>query len=171
MSILGCSILLIGNFYIAQLLYSKDFFEAWNYVPPLLIGTVFNGLALIEGCIFTAAKKTADVTKTTIYGALVNTFFNFILIPYYGAYGAAFATMIGYFTTWFIRSINLKSIIQMKVNWKYQILIIILLFLQLIPSLIRKVYWIQIPIMILLICFQSNYLKRFMKIFKNKDIK
>ncbi len=82
-----------------------------------------------------------------------------------------FATMIGYFTTWFIRSINLKSIIQMKVNWKYQILIIILLFLQLIPSLIRKVYWIQIPIMILLICFQSNYLKRFMKIFKNKDIK
>ena len=171
MSILDCSILLIGNFYIAQLLYSKDFFEAWNYVPPLLIGTVFNGLALIEGCIFTAAKKTADVTKTTIYGALVNTFFNFILIPYYGAYGAAFATMIGYFTTWFIRSINLKSIIQMKVNWKYQILIIILLFLQLIPSLIRKVYWIQIPIMILLICFQSNYLKRFMKIFKNKDIK
>lgn len=170
-SILGCSILLIGNYYIAQLLYSKDFFVAWSYVPPLLIGTVFNGLALVEGCIFTAAKKTAGVTKTTIYGALVNTLFNFILIPYYGAYGAAFATMIGYFTTWFIRSLNLKSIIQMKVNWKYQILIIILLFLQLIPSLTRKVYWMQIPIMVLLICFQSTYLKNFMKIFKDKDVK
>lgn len=55
-SIIGCSILLIFNIFIAKILYSK-LFEAWHYVPPLLIGTVFNGLALFEGCIFTAVKN------------------------------------------------------------------------------------------------------------------
>ena len=61
-SIIVCSLIMVFNIYIARVLYAKDFFAAWKYVPFLLVGTVFNGIALFEGCIFTAVKKTKDVS-------------------------------------------------------------------------------------------------------------
>ena len=88
-SILGCSALLFLNPLIARFLYMKEFYEAYQYTPILLIGTVFYGLALFEGCLYTAVKKTRGVAVTTIIGAVCNTALNILLIPHFGAYGAS----------------------------------------------------------------------------------
>ena len=128
--ILVCSIILLLNIPVASILYSKDFFEAWHYVPMLLVGTVFNGLALFEGCIFTAVKQTKTVSSTTVVGAVVNTALNFLLIPKFGAYGAAFATMVGYITIWGVRAIRLRNVIRMKIKWKSLIPAVCALFIQ-----------------------------------------
>ena len=159
-SILGCSMLLIGNIFIADLLYSKDFFVAWKYVPPLLVGAVFNGIALFEGCLFTAVKRTKDVSKTTILAVLVNIVLNFLLIPKLGALGAAIATMIGYISIWAVRTIQMKQIITMKVHWFIHFLCLSLLLVQSIISLLEGLYWIQIPVMILIIFFQKQDLRK-----------
>ncbi|MBR0485627.1 MAG: oligosaccharide flippase family protein [Oscillospiraceae bacterium] len=159
-SILGCSGIMLFNIWITRLLYAKDFFTAWQYVPPLLLGTVFNGIALFEGCIFTAVKKTKEVSSTTILGAVVNTIFNFILIPAIGALGAAIATMIGYFSIWFIRTLQMHKIIKLKADWKSQIFGYALLLGQCIIALnFQQIYW-QIPIVILVILSQKNYLSQ-----------
>lgn len=157
LSMIGCSILLICNIPIARLLFAKEFFEAWKYVPPLLLGTVFNGLALFEGCIFTAVKRTKDVSKTTLMGAGFNTVMNIILIPNLGALGAAFATLLGYFTVWAMRTYQLKSIIKLKVNWKLQIFGLIILAIQSFVALCNDCYIIQ-SIALIVIAFSFRKL-------------
>ncbi len=159
-SYLGCAALLIVNIFIARILYSNDFFIAWKYVPFLLVGTVFNGIALFEGCIFTAVKKTKDVSLTTIMGTVVNTVLNFALIPVSGATGAALATMIGYSSIWIVRTFQLRKIVKLKVNWRTQIESSVLLIAQAVLAMTDQFYCIQIiPTCILLIIQRNNVFK------------
>ncbi len=111
-----CSMIMILNVLIAHFLYSNSFFEAWKFVPPLLISVVYNSISLFIGGIFTAVKDTKLLSKSTIIGAIINTIMNFILIYYFSAYGAAIATMLGYFTVLLIRFIFVQKYIKMKTN-------------------------------------------------------
>lgn len=132
--ILGCSIILIVNIPIAHILYSKEFFEAWKFVPPLLISVVFNAMALFIGSIFVAIKDTKTLAISTIVGAVVNTICNFILIFYWQALGAGIATLIGYATTFIMRHAILRKHIKMKIKMKRDIIAYIVLILQMITS-------------------------------------
>lgn len=163
-SYLGCTILLIFNIFIATILYSNGFFIAWKYVPFLLVGTVFNGIALFEGCIFTAVKKTKDVSITTIMGTLVNTLLNFILIPVIGATGAAFATMVGYSSIWIVRTFQLRKIVRLKVDWRVQIESSILLIVQAILAMTDQFYWIQVIPACILLMIQRNTVFKVVKV-------
>ena len=144
MSILACSAIMVLNIPIANVLYPNSFFTAWQYVPFLLVGTVLNGIALFQGCIFTAIKKTSIISRTTLFGASINTLGNFILIKMWGGLGAASATMIGYFVTWVVRSIYLKSYIKMKVDWKKHYLALALLLAQSVIAVFVSGYWRQL---------------------------
>lgn len=143
-SFIGCSVIMIFNIYLAKILYSNDFYQAWQSVPFLLLGTVFNGLALFEGHLFGAVKKTKAVSYTTFAGAAINTIMNFALIPFIGAVGAAAATCLGYFATWTVRTIQMKKIVSMKVKWNYQITCLFLLFLQSIIATIYGKFYYQV---------------------------
>ena len=112
-----CSCLMMLDIPIAKLLYANEFFDAWVYVPPLLISVVFNAMSLFIGSIFTAVKDTKTLSISTIVGALVNIVCNFIFIYYWEAYGAALATLIGYLTVFIMRHIILRKHIHMKVMW------------------------------------------------------
>lgn len=155
-SFLACSLIMLFNITIAHILYSKNFFVAWKYVPFLLLGTAFNGLGLFNGCIFAAAKKTKEISITTVVSALINTALNFILIPLVGAYGAAFATMIGYFSIWFMRTLRMKSVIKMNVNWKKQVLMMIVLLMQCIAASANESFLYQLPFVLLLFVIQRK---------------
>ena len=159
-SLIGCSIILILNPVIARILYAKEFFEAWRYAPALLVGAVFNGLSLFEGCLFTAVKRTKDVSKTTLIGASVNTILNLILIPLIGAYGAAIATFCGYLTVWIVRTISLRKIIVMKVSWVVQILCMITIMIQGTLATIGGFVGFQTCLLIIMIFIQRKNLKR-----------
>lgn len=158
-SFVGCSFILLFHIPLARLLYAKDFFVAWKYVPPLLVGTVFNGLALFEGCIFTAVKRTRDVSMTTFIGAVINTVFNFILIPFWGALGAAIATMAGYFFIWIIRTVRVRSIVKMKVKWIDQILACLLIIVQGVIALSENMIMLQIVFFMIMILCQWRSLR------------
>ena len=163
-SIISCSIILLFNILIAKLLYAKDFFEAWHYVPPLLVGMVFNGIALFEGCIFTAVKKTKEVSKSTIVGSVLNTIFNFILIPSFGALGASISTMIGYITIWLVRTYKMNQIVKIKMNWSVQIVSFVLLLLQSVIALCTTEVYLQIPLTILIFISQLHVISSIMKL-------
>ena len=162
-SFLMCSVILIGNPILARFLYAKEFFHAWCYVPPLLLGNVFNGLALFEGCIFTAAKKSLEVAHTTVLGALINTALNFVLIYALGPLGAAVATMIGYFSIWILRTVHLKSIIAMKVNWRIHALSMLVLTAQCAIALSGEV-GVQLPVLFVLAFLQQKSWGKILKI-------
>lgn len=114
--ILVASSLIVFNIPISKILFSNDFFKAWEYVPPLLVSVTFNAMALFLGSVYTAVKDTKTLSYSTITGALVNIILTVVLVVRIGAYGAALATAISHFIVFFIRHIFLKNYIELDIN-------------------------------------------------------
>ena len=131
-SVLGCSLLMIANIGLARILFSKDFFVAWQFVPPLLISALMNQLSLSCENLLIALKNTRLVSVTAIIAAATNTVFNFILIPLFGAYGAAIATVIGFTLQWVLRFRSIKRIVKLKNETVKEIISYLLLMVQMI---------------------------------------
>lgn len=157
-SLLICSGLLIINVPLATFLYKGEYFIAWKCVPFLLTGMVFNGIAQFEGSLFAAVRDTKVVAKTTVVGAIVNTICNFIFIYFWGAIGAAFATLLGYLTTWFLRTKYLQTFIKMKVNWKLHFVSIFLVLIQTVMATMGVIPLVQIIILFVLLFINRNAL-------------
>ena len=148
--VLLCSLIMIMNMPIAYFLYAQDFFEAWKYVPPLLLSVLFNAMALFIGSIFTAVKDTKTLAVSTVVGAVVNTVCNFVFIYYWKAYGAAIATMVAYLTVFLMRRIFLRKYIRLKTDFRSGLITYILLLVQMI---IANLGWKSIPIQFVLLFF------------------
>ena len=95
--VIGCSLLILFVKIIATFLFRKEFFEAWRFVPPLLISVIFGALTGFLGSICLAHKDSKAMGIATGTGAVINVVLNLITVPYYGAMGAAWATAISYF--------------------------------------------------------------------------
>ncbi len=125
-----CSIFIIFSKGIAKILYAKDFYSAWKYVPFLLIATVFGALSGYIGGILGAVKDTKIFAKSTSVGAIVNIILNIILVGRIGVIGAAIATVISYFVTWVIRFISVKKYIRMNIRIFRDSIAYFILFIQ-----------------------------------------
>ena len=64
---------------------------------------------------------------TAFAGAVLNVLLNFLLIPHWGATGAAFATAASYFVVWILRTINVRR--YLKFNLYEGIILLNLLLL------------------------------------------
>lgn len=154
-----CSGIMILNIPITKILYSNAFFEAWKYVPPLLLSVVFNAMALFIGSIFTAVKDTKTLSVSTIIGAVVNTVCNFIFIYVWGAYGAALATMFGYAVVLGMRHIILRKHIILHLKWVRDLSVYVILLIQLFLSLWgTKTILLQVILFaVILILFKKEF--------------
>ena len=158
-----CSGLLIINIPLAMFLYKGNYFVAWKCVPFLLMGTVFSGISQFEGSLFAAARNTKFVAKTTIIGAAVNTICNLIFIYLFGAIGAAFATLLGYLTTWILRTKYLQDFIKMKVNWPTHFFSIIIVIVQSVFATIGILSTIQVILFTLLVIVNRSFIAPVLK--------
>lgn len=113
-----CSVLIVGTRIISRLLFAKEFYQAWRFVPILLIYIVFNTLSGIIGGVFSAAKDTRALAKSAIVGAVSNLALNFLFIYFWGAIGAAIATVLSSVIIWLMRWQYSKKYIRWTVNLK-----------------------------------------------------
>lgn len=134
--VLACSMIMILNIGISHVLFAKDFFLAWKYVPLLLISVLMNQLSQACESFFLAAGQTKVISGTAIIGALLNTVLNFLFIPTLGAYGAALATALSFFATWGVRYGALQTIIHLHNHIGKEVISYLLLFVQAILA-----YW------------------------------
>lgn len=116
--VLSCSVFIALDKPISLFLFANDFFEAWEYVPFLLLSTVFSGLAQYVGGLFTALKKSGIFARTSVITALVNVLFNIISIPIIGPIGAAISTAVAYFIMWGLRIFEIKKYMDLRINLK-----------------------------------------------------
>ena len=158
-----CSIIIVLNIPIAKILYTNEFFEAYKFVPPLLISVVFNAMALFIGSIFTAVKDTKTLSVSTIIGAVINTVCNFVFIYYWQAYGAAVATMLGYAVVFIMRHIILRKYIKLHLKWWRDIFVYLALIVQMFNVYsLEKFSLLQMFFPVLILAF---YLKEVKQIF------
>lgn len=112
-----CSLLITTSRLIASVLYLKDFYDAWQFVPFLLIATVFGSLSGYVGGIYTALKDTKIFAITSVYGAVANLLITLLLVWKIGVMGAAIAAFISYALIWYLRIKNIKRYMNFKISY------------------------------------------------------
>lgn len=114
--VFGCSAMIVLTRFLARFLYAKDFYEAWRYVPFLMIAIVFGALIGVFSGVFQAVKDSKTQGKITVIGALTNLFLNIVLTICIGPLGAAIATAICYFLMWILNLHYIKQYISIQIN-------------------------------------------------------
>lgn len=161
---LCCSGIMIVNIPVSRMLFSDQFFVAWQYVPILLMSVLFNQLSLVCENIFLAVKQTKMISATAVVGALLNTVLNFLLIPFFAAYGAAVATVIGFGTVWILRYVTLHRYIALKDCPSREFPSYGILFVQMVLACFGMRFWIfQFLIFAILVYLYRSYLKKIWK--------
>ena len=161
------SLLIICSRILASLLFKNDFYEAWQFVPFLLIGTMFHSLSGFFGTVYTSAKKTSTLFYSTIIGAITNIILNILFIPKFAAYGAAFATMVSYIVVFIFRLVKSRQFIKFEIYYKNDILCYFILALQTVLTLIMRnsfVYLITIPLFLFVIYLRKNTVKKLLTV-------
>lgn len=108
---IGCAVLIFLTRPISHILFAKDFYAAWIYVPFLLISSVFNASAGYIGPILAARKDSKSMAKSAFYGAGANIVLNIVFVWLIGVQGATIATAISSFIIYYVRRTAIGSMI------------------------------------------------------------
>lgn len=91
-----------------------NFLFSYNYTPMLVIAMVFQCLCQFLSSVYNVKKKSVNSMITSFIAAIVNIVLNFMLIPKYGAYGAALATAAAYASCFIVRIFDVRRLIPFK---------------------------------------------------------
>lgn len=113
----------------SKILYASDYYEAWRFIPILVISGVFSSFVNFLSSVYMVKKRSVKSFLTSMIGALTNIFLNLLLIPEsltlgsftlkcvgLGAYGAAIATLASYITVFIIRAIDTRSLLKFDMH-------------------------------------------------------
>ncbi len=115
MSVL-CSIVIIIDKPLAGFLYGSDFYDAWTYVPPLLISIVFLSLASFLGGVFSAVKDSKAYAKSSMVAAFCNIVLSFLLVWRLGIMGASVAATASYLVMLVLRLKDARKYIKLHLR-------------------------------------------------------
>ncbi len=114
--ILGAAFLILLVRPLAAFMFRKDFFEAWRFVPPLLISVIFGAMTGFLGSICLAFKDSRAMGVATGTGATINIVLNLLLIPRFSAMGASVATAISYFIMFAMAFIFVRRHVRLETD-------------------------------------------------------
>ena len=157
---LACMILIILTKPIAAILFRKEFYQAWQYVPFLLVAGVFNSASGVLGPILNANKNSKSLGLSSLVGTLVNVILNFCFVLVIGPQGAAIATAISSYVIFILRKIALKKQVDYKKYWKL-LLSWILIVVQAGVEIYVSNYIIELGVIIMMIVINRLELKEF----------
>lgn len=135
---------------------APSYYDAWKFIPILVIGSGFACLSNFMNSVYTLEKKSTHSMMTVILGSVMNIVLNILLIPHYGPQGAALATAISYVTMFLIRAVHSRKYIHIR--WQYARFIVssIILILQSFFILKEVKFWIPIEILLCLTVIVLN---------------
>ena len=110
---LAAGVLLI-NRPLTYIWVNPNYHEAMLYSPILTVATVFTCFNVFLGSVYIAEKKTRRSFATSLAAGIINIVLNFLLIPRFGIYGAAGATLAAYFAVFFFRLFDTSKIIRFR---------------------------------------------------------
>ena len=112
---IAISVLIISILpFIFNIFIKKDYVEAYNYIPLLVISLYYGNMAGFYGTLFTAFKESKIIGKSTIFGAIINLVVHLALIKFIGIYAAIISTFISNFVVSFYRRYYLKDYVKLS---------------------------------------------------------
>jgi len=153
---MGGAFLVAGAKIFTKLLLADSYYSSWEFVPVLVMATVFSTLVSFLGSVYFLKKKSTSSMLTAMVGALVNVILNFVMIPTHGVMGAAVATLISYLAVFAVRSYDTSLELKFPRHYGRLILNSVLLLAQIVVMLLEVKYWILIEAVLLLISVIFN---------------
>ena len=102
--------------FVFPIFIKSKFAEAYNYIPFLVLGTVFNVALCLYSQVYIAKKLSKQVASTTVIGAVINILLNVLFIKKFGLYAASLSTAISYFVMMVYRHFDLKKYVNIKIE-------------------------------------------------------
>lgn len=127
-----------------------DFFEAWQYVPLLLVSAVFSAISSYFGTMYGALKRSMANSITTLIAAVANIAVNYLLIPICGIWGAVIGTAVSYIVIAIVRMMDILRFIRLKVDWLHFASCSILIVVQALAVCLQWCAWAVSPVVIVL---------------------
>lgn len=154
----ACAWLIILTRPIGHIMYSKDFYSAWEYVPFLLVASVLNSAAGFLGPILSARKDSKAMAMSAVYGTGTNVVLNIIFTYLIGVQGACIATAISSFVTYYSRKRSVGT--EIKIHMYRNVLITwVLLCLQSVLEIYTRWIWAEAVLMVIMLVLNWNELK------------
>ena len=168
--VLGCSFLIVIVKLLAQFLFKKDFFAAWEFVPPLLISIIFGALTGFLGSICLAHKDSKSMGIATGIGAFINIVLNLLSVPFMGAMGAAIATAISYYTMYLMAFLIVRKYVKLQIHLMKDYFAYVVVILQAIFIIkeIPYVYWVNSLLLLILVLIYYQEIRQILKKLLNK---
>ncbi len=138
-----------------------EFFEAWRYVPILLLSACFSAISSFMGAFYSALKKSKNVMITTVIAGICNIIVNFFGIKMMGVWGAAVGTLIAYVLIAIVRMIDVLKFLPIHYNLRkfIPVCVISLAVAVLYSFNIQTVLNMSVCIVLFLMTVGKDYLK------------
>lgn len=157
-----CSWLIILSKPLARILYSYEFYAAWQYVPFLLISSVLNCASGFIGPILSAKKNSKLMAWSAIYGSAANIVMNIVFVYIIGVQGATIATVISSFIIYFVRKRSVKNEFEVRNYWKV-LITWGMLCIQALIEIYTPVWYLEIVFMAFLLVLNWSVLSEALK--------
>lgn len=109
---------------VLMVMANPEFNGAYKIVPIILIAYLFQGMASFCSIGIFIKKETFIITKSTLLSAAVITPLYVLLIPRFGGYGAAWATLISFVVRFAYIHYKSKTLYDMELPWSKVVLLI-----------------------------------------------
>ena len=143
--------------FVFPIMVNKQYADAYNYIPFLVLATVFNVVICLYSQVYLAKKLSKQVASTAILGAIVNIVVNLMLIKPLGIYAASLSTFIAYLVMMVYRHIDLKKYMNIKLE-KGLIFKSLIIFTYAIISYYINNLWLNVITLsiVVIYCFMLN---------------
>ena len=154
----ACSFLIVLSKPLAILLYKKEFYAAWQFVPFLLISCVLNSASGFCGSILAAKKDSKSMAMSAVCGAVANVIMNFLFVYLIGIQGAAIATAISSLIIFVVRKIAVGRDLSNK-GMPVVVITWVLLCVQSLIEIYTLLWWVEIILMLVMVVLNLKGLK------------
>lgn len=155
---IACSALIPLSPLLAFFLFSGEFYEAWRYVPFLLVYVTMTYQASLVSPFFSFSYKNAPIAASTILAGLVNVGLGIPLVYLFGVQGAAFSSLVAGFITWVYRSLSVRGLTSISLHRSRTLSVFSLLLVQ------ATIQIMELPVqfclgieIVLLVCVVFSY--------------
>ena len=153
----GASALIVGAKLVTRIMASDAFFDSWQYIPTLVMATAMSCFVTFLGTIYVVEKRSKSSLVTTIVGTIVNIGANFILIPRFGAHGAALATAGSYGLVVLLRAFHTRKFIPIDWNLPRFVLNMCVVVAQCCIMIFEVPYWQYIASALFVVVLAVNF--------------
>ncbi len=157
--------------FIFKYLVDVNYEASYNYIPLLIVSTIFNIMAALFGSFYIAKKETKKIAKTSLSSGIINVVINIIFVKYIGVYASILSSIIAFLIMSIWRYIDIQKYIRLKLELKPIILLVILYVFTIVTYYSNNMFINTLTLitnLIFAIVINSKFIKSFHIIFNKQ---